>query len=575
MLEPLATRQPIAGGQPLFRLNQQPVHALQFVARRQRGRREPLAAPVGLLEGLAGLAQLREGGTHGPEIEPRLGARLRQVFQFVDIPLECLGRVGELERQHGRIGQSQQQRAGQLRQRASVLELAIRKHRVPAHRVVRRVVDASAAFPAEAHVERRHGEVLQERCEVRARSQRLEPQVLVALADGTLRIRCALHLAPPRFLGHRPPRARVHHLARHLAHHLLQGVRPAHVQPALPGAVRVDVDRRVCLQLGGMLLGPLRRTEQSPFLAVPQRQDDGAPGTPARLEQLAQRTAGLHERHRTADGVIGAVDPGVVMVAVDHPLVGQLAPGDADDHVVQGPRLPVEAQCHAGRRRTGAGVIGHRQRPAPLGRHHRSLHRPQQRQGIAIRNGQHGNLEDGGGLLAGQLARPGLGRPSRRQRVTGVHRHVHHAAALHALVGTERAVRIHIALKEPIVPGIGIDEAGDGAAFVGDLGLDAAPAAAVARQHDLALHADAHLLEPIEVGRHPVVDVDHFSGDVAVTRVRVEHRRHVGVGGIGIGSQHRLGDGHGVPRGRHHLDRAFGGPRHQGLEALDSGIEPE
>ena len=30
------------------------------------------------------LAQLREGGTHGPEIEPRLGARLRQVFQFVD-----------------------------------------------------------------------------------------------------------------------------------------------------------------------------------------------------------------------------------------------------------------------------------------------------------------------------------------------------------------------------------------------------------------------------------------------------------------------------------------------------------
>ncbi len=157
----------------------------------------------------------------------------------------------------------------------------------------------------------------------------------------------------------------------------------------------------------------------------------------------------------------------------------------------------------------------------------------------------------------------------------GVDRHVHHAAALHAELGTERPIGIDLALEEAVVLRVGEDQAADGAVFVGHLRLDAAPAAAVARQHDLALHAHAELLELFVVGGHAVVDVHHFARDVTVGRIGVVGRRLVVVGRVGIACDRRLLDEHRAAHRRHHLEAAFERPRHVGLELLDRRLEAE
>ena len=97
--------------------------------------------------------------------------------------------------------------------------------------------------------------------------------------------------------------------------------------------------------------------------------------------------------------------------------------------------------------------------------------------------------------------------------------------------------------------------------------------AAVARQHDLALHVDAELLQPVVVRRHAVVDVDDFAGGVAVGGVGVEDRRGVGVVRVRILGQDRFLDRHGGSGRRHHLDDPLGRPGHHRLEALDPRIE--
>ena len=67
-------------------------------------------------------------------------------------------------------------------------------------------------------------------------------------------------------------------------------MRPAGIEPPFAGAVRVDVNGGFVLQFGGVLLCPFGRSEQAPFLAVPEREDDGALRTPAGLKQFSQPT---------------------------------------------------------------------------------------------------------------------------------------------------------------------------------------------------------------------------------------------------------------------------------------------
>ena len=113
------------------------------------------------------------------------------------------------------------------------------------------------------------------------------------------------------------------------------------------------------------------------------------------------------------------------------------------------------------------------------------------------------------------------GADAGRQRVAGINRHVHDAAALHAVLGTAGPCGKDFALEVAVVVRVGIDEAADGAVLGRHLGLDAAPRTAVARDHDGALDGDAQAVELLVVVGHAVVDVDQRRGDVAIDRVGV------------------------------------------------------
>ena len=152
-----------------------------------------------------------------------------------------------------------------------------------------------------------------------------------------------------------------------------------------------------------------------------------------------------------------------------------------------------------------------------------------------------------------------------------MNRHVHHAAALRAVLGAIGTARIHIALEESVVSRIGIDQATDRAVFERHLGLDAAPAGAITRQHDLALDADVHLLQALEVRGHAVVHIHDFSGHVAVAGVGVVEGRLIA--GVRIFRQHRFLDPQRELFRRHQFNGGLERPRHHGLELLDARVE--
>ena len=118
---------------------------------------------------------------------------------------------------------------------------------------------------------------------------------------------------------------------------------------------------------------------------------------------------------------------------------------------------------------------------------------------------------------------------------------------------------------------IGIDEAADRAVLGRDLGLDAAPGIAVARDDDRALDRDAHALELLVVVRDAVVDVDQRRGDVAVDRVGVVGGQLLGllVGG-GIDGQRRLLQLGGELRGLDQFDDALFRRGKEDVEGFDA-----
>ena len=198
-------------------------------------------------------------------------------------------------------------------------------------------------------------------------------------------------------------------------------------------AVGVDVDGGVLAQLVGVGLGPLGRAEQARLLAVPGGVDDGALRASSRswrARPAARASAQLG--HHAAERVGGAVDPGVVMVAADHPLVGPLGAGDAGDHVVDRLQVPVERQLEVDLRRAGAEVVGDRQAAAPVLGRHRAGHRLEQRQGVAVGDRQHGDLGQRRRVLEVEPLGVLGGADARGERIARVGRHVGHRAALDA-----------------------------------------------------------------------------------------------------------------------------------------------
>jgi hypothetical protein len=94
-------------------------------------------------------------------------------------------------------------------------------------------------------------------------------------------------------------------------------------------------------------------------------------------------------------------------------------------------------------------------------------------------------------------------------------------AALDAVGGSPRTVRVDATARVAVVGGIGVDQHALGAALLRLLGLDAAEGAAVADEHAPVADVDAESLELGVVPRQAAVGVDDLTGHVARRRVRV------------------------------------------------------
>src|SRR5438270_8493643 len=98
-------------------------------------------------------------------------------------------------------------------------------------------------------------------------------------------------------------------------------------------AVRVYIHHRVLTQLLQMSLHPLSRTKQARLFPIPQAVDDRALWLPALLQQLAQSASFFEHGRGSRNGIVGSIDPRVVVIPTDHPLIRICGTGNARNDV--------------------------------------------------------------------------------------------------------------------------------------------------------------------------------------------------------------------------------------------------
>ena len=76
----------------------------------------------------------------------------------------------------------------------------------------------------------------------------------------------------------------------------------------------------------------------------------------------------FEHRRRAAVRIDRAVDPGVAMIARNHPFVGKLAAAHAANHIPESAELIVLLEMHLHPHRSRSHVIGERQRTLPFAR---------------------------------------------------------------------------------------------------------------------------------------------------------------------------------------------------------------
>src|SRR6266436_427419 len=270
-----------------------------------------------------------------------------------------------------------------------------------------------------------------------------------------------------------------------------------------------------------MLLGPFGGAQESRLFAVPRAIDNGALRLPSGLDQLTENPRLFNDGNLTGDGIFRAVNPAIMVVAANHPLIRKSGTLNFSDDVVDGLDGPVRFHFEMNFRRARAYVVGHAEATAPLCRSHAAVQRREQRLRVGIRNRQNRNLGDRGGFFDLQALGVFRGANARRERVAWIVRHVRNAAPLNSIGRAEGAGGKCLSLIKSVFVRIGEYEAADSAVFGSNLGLDAAPGVVVTGDDDLALHGNTHAVELLVVFGNSVVDLDERGGDVAVDRVGV------------------------------------------------------
>jgi len=133
-----------------------------------------------------------------------------------------------------------------------------------------------------------------------------------------------------------------------------------------------------------MCFHPLGRAEESLLLAIPRRIDQSPPRPHAALCELTDRARLLEHGHLSADRIAGAMDPCIVMIAANDPLIREVGSREPRDHVVRGTVFQLNSRRRCTRARAGSEVVGDRERPAPFSRRNRAAQRAQERERVAV-----------------------------------------------------------------------------------------------------------------------------------------------------------------------------------------------
>src|SRR5580704_14895643 len=90
---------------------------------------------------------------------------------------------------------------------------------------------------------------------------------------------------------------------------------------------------------------------------------------PALLEQLPEPARLFQLRARPGHRIAGAINPGIMVIAANHPLIGKSRAGNRRDHVVERLAVPVKADRKMRHGDARTDLIGKRQAASPTLRH--------------------------------------------------------------------------------------------------------------------------------------------------------------------------------------------------------------
>ena len=105
---------------------------------------------------------------------------------------------------------------------------------------------------------------------------------------------------------------------------------------------------------------------------------------------------------------------------------------------------------------------------------------------------------------------------ARCQRIAGIDRHVHHTAALHAILGTPGPGGKDLTLGITVFVRVGVNDATDRAMLRCDFRFDTAPGASITRDHDRAFYCHAQAVELFVIFGNAVVHIDQRRRHVTV-----------------------------------------------------------